>query len=124
MKYEELELRSGTQTFIFITRGKTKPFTHLEALQYLDERTENPTVGSTLESFLEEEGILEECSPDVPVSTWQIPRDKHRETLFRTDLMSGLGFCATKYGQSVEVLIAEAHRLGFSALINTNVAGG
>jgi hypothetical protein len=138
MKYNELEVTSGPMTFVFVTRGKAKPFTHLEALSYLDKR--NPSlpqdpkevvpashVGSTFDSFLEEEGILEAAEAAAKerlkgVSTWTVPDDKGRKSMFRRDLMEGLGFCCMKYGQSAEVIMSEAARLGVSSLVNNNVS--
>jgi hypothetical protein len=127
MKYNELEIKSGDQTFVFVTRGKAKPFTHLEALNYLDKRDlpAPSTVGSTFQEFLEEEGLQElaaEAASQKLDSTWRVPDSKQRKAMFRRDLMEGLGFCCTKYGQSAEAIMAEAARLGVSSLINSNVS--
>jgi hypothetical protein len=121
VSYKETEVLWGGKNFIFVTRGRSKPFTAEEAIQYLTDRTQkiaksNPTVGSTLESFLEEEKLLEptlDLEPEVEESPFEafIPDDKHRKLMFLKDYSVGIEFCSKKYGVSSAQVIAEVKRI-------------
>lgn len=105
MKYNEFEIKWGGRQFIFVTRGRSKPFTAEEAIEYLQSRPlefpDNPIVPV-------EDAVFEETTNE---EAWQIPDSKSRRYMFHKDLQRGLPFCVEKYGQSEEAIRAEAKRL-------------
>jgi len=115
-KYNEFEIEfSGTQ-YVFVTRGKSKPFTAMEATDYLTGKVD------TLLTFPNKPVVPhKDADFSMPIartesdvagrSGWQIPDDKMRRHMFQKDLQRGMKFCVGKYGQSKEVLEAEAKRL-------------
>lgn len=94
-KFNGLEIESGGTMYVFVTRGRSKPFTLEEAMEYLDD--------------LGRDSEAEEVKQDV--SEWEIPDDKGRKIMFLRDLNMGLEFCMNKYGVSKEQIIAEAQRI-------------
>lgn len=105
VSYNELLITWGGQQYIFVTRGRAKPFTPEEAIKYLQDRE------GTKEELKDLITITEEVQVELPTSDWRIPDDKMRRHIFRTDLQSGVDFCVKKYGQPEEVIKAEARRL-------------
>lgn len=126
----------GGQKFIFVTRGRAKPFTEEEAIKYLSVRPhplEEVVHRGDLprgREFDYPEEVLDALAKlpqapnrdddippystlkDVPIEgRWQIPDDKMRRHMFRADLAMGISFCVKKYGQSAEVIEAEAKRI-------------
>lgn len=116
-KYNELEVTWKGQQVLFVTRGKAKPFDKEEAVAYLNARMQalQSSVGSTLESFLEEEGLLEELQKE---ESWSIPDERMRRVMFKRDLQNGLEFCAKKYGVSEEQIQQESLRIARRELKN------
>ena len=93
-KYNILTVESDGKQFVFVTRGKSQPFTLEEARAYLG-RVE------TIKDIVEEE-----AEP-----AWQIPDDRQRRLMFMKDLGLGVDFCVKKYGVSKETIIDEARRI-------------
>lgn len=100
-----VKAQNGT-TFVFITRDEAEPFTLQEAQEYL----------STTKLSFSDKPISPpdnvEFNDEELVSGWHIPDDKMRRHIFRKDLQIGMDFCMKKYGQPLEVIQAEARRLG------------
>ena len=116
-KYKELEMSYGGSQFIFVTRGRSKPFTAEEAIGFLQDRVTKSSPSENVSPEVAplgydnvEQSVREEIY-DCGESVWRIPDDKMRRHMFRTDLKEGMAFCVKKYGQSVEVIEAEAKRL-------------
>ena len=110
-KYSELEISFGGDKFIFVTRGKAKPFTEEEALGYLEARQKlvaevsNDPIGEP--AFTLEESVVEDEEEE-----FRIPDDRMRRHMFDRDLRQmGVHWCADKYGVSVEAIQKEAQRL-------------
>lgn len=118
-KYNELQIDSDGTTFLFVTRGKARPFTPEEAEAYLAARTR-----ALLEDSVKEQVLSFPDKPIVPKADaafdaepeaepeFQIPDDKMRRIIFQRDLRQmGVKFCADKYGVSEEAIEKEAQRI-------------
>ena len=99
MKYNTKEVTHNGQRVIFVTRGKSKPFTTEEAEEFL---------GTKLERL--EENI--DRIPEAQKAKWAgIPDTRERKIMFIKDMKFGLDYCVGKYGATREELIAEAQRI-------------
>jgi len=94
-KYHGLEIEAGGTRYVFVTRGRSKPFTLEEAKEYLDD--------------LGRDNDIEETKKDD--TPWQIPDDRRRKIMFLKDLNMGMEFCTNKYGVTEEQIVAEAQRI-------------
>ena len=119
-KYNEFEILFGGVQYVFVTRGRSKVFDTEEALSYLKEKHYKKE--NELSCSDEPVEPVKLSFPDKPVGpvkdavfedkpAWRIPDDKMRRHMFRTDLQEGMPFCIRKYGQTAEVIQAEATRL-------------
>jgi len=123
-KLKEFRITHGGVQYVFVTRGRARPFTAREVTEYLKEEAAAidsavDTVSRQLhEILIPKPGI--EVEDDVKeqiydgaqlVESWQIPDDKMRRHMFRKDLQEGMEFCTKKYGQPESVIKAEAKRL-------------
>ncbi|TFH25946.1 hypothetical protein E4G67_00065 [Candidatus Bathyarchaeota archaeon] len=102
---KELTIATKDGTFIFVTKNDEE-FTLEEAQKYLQSRNAELTFPG--------EPIVPRGDAhfgDCDHEAWRIPDDKMRRHLFRKDLKLGIQFCVDKYGQSKEVIEAEARRL-------------
>lgn len=99
MQYKELQIDFGDKTYVFVTRGRSKPFSTEEAVSYLQEKGETP------EPFSEKAKEVEEKSE------FSVPDSRHRRNLFMQDLQQGIDFCVKKYGVGADAIIAEARRI-------------
>jgi hypothetical protein len=135
--YKEFKITWGGETFIFVTRGRSKAFEAEEAIKYLQDRStkvddgiksdiglsfpNRPIVPNSKAKF---DGDIIVKSPAFKVDesvraeiydcgqpVWRIPDEKSRRHMFRKDLQSGMPFCIKKYGQTKEAIEAEAKRL-------------
>ena len=109
-KYHELRMTRGGETFVFLTRGESEPFSYEEALTYLLARETETASG--MDSIMESKVVTpnQEVEGDE-VLGWRVPNDKNRLNMFRRDLGEGIEFCERKYGQPAEVIKAEAKRI-------------
>jgi len=83
MNVREIE-RDG-KTYVFITRGRSSPFSDDEIEKYLSkENSDN-------------------CQ--------FVPDTRERKIMFIKDLSMGLEFCAQKYNVTIEDVVAEANRV-------------
>ena len=114
-KYKEFKVTHDGAQYVFVTRGRSKPFSAEEALAYLTK--ESTKVKSEIglrfpnKPVVPTRDVTFEETAEAVLSTWRIPDDKLRRHMFRKDLQSGMPFCIKKYGQSAEVIEAEAKRL-------------
>ena len=106
-KYNELEITFGATQYVFVTRGRSKPFTAMEATAYLTSKAD-----VLLDTLVEKEAKVDVVelskTADRPLN---IPDSKEARHIFRKDLQNGLEFCTRKYGRSEEAITAEASRL-------------
>jgi len=129
-KYTEVEVESGGKTFVFVTRGRSKPFAEEEVLTYLAARdkalaeSSNDLVGESTLTFPDrpiaprEDAVFDTIvhpvtgdEPRVIEGGFRIPDDKMRKHIFRKDLTMGMKFCSEKYGVSEEAIQKEALRI-------------
>lgn len=95
MKYSSLTKKVGNETFVFITRGRSKPFDDAEVNEYLKQRLKD------FSSF--------------PVEITEKPplriRDELRQMFLKDMRQFGVQHCAGKYGGTSKEIIAEAARV-------------
>jgi hypothetical protein len=88
MKYNTVKKDVGAIRFVFVTRGKAKPFSDEEIKAFFDDVT------SPIEK------------------RWAgIPDTKARKVMFMKDLKMGMDFCVGKYAATKEEILAEAQRI-------------
>lgn len=113
----ELSVTTDNGIFVFVSRDGEEEFTLEEARAYLLDRKARlffpgePVVPKGDAHFGNCDVPAEEETVEATDDDWHIPDDKMRRHLFRKDLMAGIQFCVDKYGQSKEVIEAEARRL-------------
>ena len=100
IKYNELIIENNKTQYIFVTRGRSKPFSYAEAIEYFEAKNliKDVVVGPATESV--------EIAND-----WNIPNNRQRKVMFLKDLNMGVDFCAKKYGVSKEKIVDEAKRV-------------
>lgn len=82
-----VKVDKGAIRFVFVTRGKSKPFSKEE-----------------IDDFFELKSDREK--------RWAgIPDTKPRKIMFLKDLKMGVDFCVGKYGATKEEIVAEAQRI-------------
>lgn len=88
------EVIHNGKIYVFVTRGRSKPFSNEEIELYLGTK-------------------LEQLDTSLPKKeAWEgIPDVKQRKAMFVSDLRLGIDFCIKKYGASREEIIAEAQRI-------------
>jgi hypothetical protein len=98
MKYNILEKTINKTKFVFVTRGKAKPFTEDEVQEFLDET----------EGF--DYGIAPVLDEKPQVKDFVVPDSL--KTMFLKDLrQKSMKFCVGKYGATKEQICSEAQRL-------------
>lgn len=84
------EVIKNDKTYVFVTRGRSKPFSDPEVAEYFGE-------------YIAEDEPQED--------KWQIPNDHSRKAIFMKDLKFGIDFCAKKYAVNKNDIVREARRL-------------
>lgn len=87
MNYHINEVSRNGKQFVFVVRGRSKPFT--------DEEIE--------EFFKAQKGEEKRWAG--------IPEDRQRKIMFMKDIKMGLDYCVGKYGATKEEIMAEAQRI-------------
>lgn len=87
MKYNVQKKLVDDVNFVFVTKGKAKPFTEEE-----------------MDMFIEEVTSSVEKPKDFRI-------DESLHNIFMRDLRYGIGFCCNKYGATSDEIIAEAKRI-------------
>ena len=83
-KYNVTSMNRNGETFHFVTRGRSKPFTDEEVNEFFG---------------------------DVPQEDKPFKVDGELRRIFAQDLRFGLSFCSNKYGASESAILIEAKRL-------------
>ena len=97
MKYNTLTKTIGEKTFIFVTRGRAKPFTDDEVTDFLNQRIDN---------FVNYPVDIDEKE----IKPF-IVRDELRLMFLKDMRQYGVKHCINKYGGTSEQIIAEAARV-------------
>lgn len=98
--------------FVFVTRGKSAPFSSEEIAHFLSdtqvapEKSKAQVVAEELSAKLLANGQYEGVTPRP---LFAVP--KEREKLFLADLRCGIEFCTKKYGASEKDILNEARRV-------------
>ena len=92
VKYNMNVVDKGAIRFVFVTRGRAKPFDDIEVEEFFAETDESRF-------------NVEKKNP------FRIPNDRNRRVMFMNDLKRGIQFCVDKYGATQEEIIAEANRI-------------
>jgi hypothetical protein len=95
-------------SFVFVTRGKSEPFTNQEIQDFLARnRITRPieAVDERLKQLMDDKPtVIEE-----PTNTWRLSNGLGK--VFLADLKCGLEFCKSKYAVTDADIISEANRL-------------
>ena len=91
MNYNTKIVDQGALRFVFVTRGRSKPFTDDEVGDFFD--------------------MSVSAVPEPEVEPWKVPDTRQRSIQFLNDLKRGVAFCVKKYGKTQEQIIAEANRI-------------
>lgn len=105
MNYNAYEVVAGNRTYVFVTRGKSKPFGADEAVTYINNKEfveANPQTKILIETKDE---------PETP-KEWRVGDSKDARNIFLADLKTGEKFCCVKYGVKTSQIVEEAKRLG------------
>jgi hypothetical protein len=119
VKYNTTEYMHGNAKYVFVTRGKSAPFTKEEILAYIaaedaaaakqpkeESKAKEVAVGLA-ETFLANGQFV--GVPAQKKSPFVVP--EARENIFLADLKRGLIFCMNKYGATSEGVVSEAKRV-------------
>lgn len=114
MKFKTKEIMHKGKQVVFVTRGRSKPFTHEECEEYLQCKVDELEL--TPVSNAVKVGIEQAKRNDFVKAPWTgVGNERHHKTIFIHDIRMGLKFCAEKYATSELNIIAEAQRLGLQA---------
>lgn len=94
MKYNSLTKKIADETFVFITRGKSKPFSEDEVTEYLKQRLED------FQTF-----PIGVAPPPLKI------RDELISMFLKDMRQFGVQHCVGKYGGTSKEIIAEAARV-------------
>lgn len=124
MSYNEVEVDYDGVRYIFVTRGKTKPVSAEEIVEYLNKKAmqEADKVEEEFKKSLQlpidfgvkdvlEAKNLGKSVREVVEAKALIPDTKSARNVFQQDLRQGLDFCAAKYGVSKDAIEQEAKRI-------------
>ena len=111
VKYNTTEYVNGHGVkYVFVTRGKSAPFTKEEILSYVaKEEAAVHKAPSVSQQLIDDLIGVEEEKPSIV--SWPFVVPKVRENIFLADLKLGLKFCVKKYGALEADVISEAKRV-------------
>ena len=97
-KYNMTKIDKGAIRFVFVTRGRSKPFSQNEIDDFFNSNVEPISIKK---------------------NTFRLSDNRNHRVMFMNDLKRGLDFCSEKYGVTQEEIVAEANRVG----LYTNFGG-
>jgi len=87
MNYNIKKIDKGAVRFVFVTRGRAKPFSDSEIEDFFSDKAE------------------------IISTPFRIPDNRARKIMFLKDLKMGVAFCMNKYNATQEQIISEANRV-------------